>query len=282
MKSSERRKYSASFIRTQRAFERKYVPLVFAALRSQIDAFVSAMRQRGTESALSVIDKVLLNEGVAEVLQDLYIDAGLYYGNRTFREIDRSTKTVKKEKANFGYNEIWSQDIIDYLKRNLLHRAVLPITETTRQQILQVLERAQREQWSAGFDRIASELESEDLLLWRALRIVRTELAHAAAIGQQSAKDSSPYETVDEWIAANDHRTRHGHRRMDGETVISGQKFQVPMFKGKIEIGTEMMSGPGDPTASGGNTINCRCSKAVVARRDERGQLIFKSVRQTA
>lgn len=282
MKQDERRKYSATHIRKLRTFERKYIPLVFAALRNQVMKFVSAMKERGVESALSVLDKVLLNEDIAEVLQKLYLDAGLFYANKSYAEIDRSTRRVVKERANFGYNEVWAEQIIAYLRQNLLHKSVLPITTTTRQQIMDVLNRAQLEGWASGFDRIASELESKDMLLWRALRIVRTELSHAMAVGQKQAKDTSPYETEDEWIAANDHRTRHSHRKMDGQKVITGQEFQVPMYKGKVEIGTEMMDGPGDPDASAGNVINCRCSKAVVARRDENGKLIMKSIRQTA
>jgi hypothetical protein len=88
--------------------------------------------------------------------------------------------------------------------------------------------------------------------------------------------DKIEYATTTEWIAANDHRTRHSHRRVDGDVIDPYQKFKVPVFRGDLQIGEELMEGPGDPKASAGNVINCRCTSAARIKYDERGEPIMR------
>ncbi len=135
---------------------------------------------------------------------------------------------------------------------------------------LEVLEEAQRGGW--GYDKIAHALQDPQLLLWRARMIARTETLFASDYGRKLADDKSEYETGKEWISANDHRTRHGHRDVDGEVVDQVASFAVPVYKKNVIIRTEMMTGPGDITASAENVINCRCTAALVPLRDESGK----------
>jgi uncharacterized protein with gpF-like domain len=106
--------------------------------------------------------------------------------------------------------------------------------------------------------------------------IVRTESQKAAFKGRQMAADKLEYATTTEWIAANDHRTRHSHRRVDGDVVEPGKKFKVPIYKGDQLVGYEEMIGPGDPKASKGNVINCRCTDAKRVVFDEKGEPVLK------
>jgi hypothetical protein len=107
---------------------------------------------------------------------------------------------------------------------------------------------------------------------------VRTENTLASFYGLKLAAEKSEYETGKEWISASDHRTRHGHRRVDGEVVDEEGRFAVGVYTKKgILLRTEMMFGPGDPEASAENVINCRCTTALVPMRDERGRLIPKT-----
>jgi uncharacterized protein with gpF-like domain len=252
---------------------------VFEALEWQVEQALPIIKAWGPEMAKGQIDMQVFNEKIEPVLNDLHVVAGLFFANKGLREINKAVRTRTKA-ASFGFNAEWAEDIIAYFKLHLLERAVYPVSQTTRDQILTVLEQGQREGW--GYDRIVDALRDPELLLWRARMIVRTETLIASDIGRKLAADKSDYETGKEWIAANDHRTRHSHRAVDGEVIAQDAKFAVSIYKGNLPIGVEMMTGPGDPNASAGNVINCRCTAALVPLRDENGKLIPKQQLVTA
>lgn len=279
MTAEQRREYSQQFAAQSKRIERKYLGDVFNALQWQVEQALPIIKARGPEMAKGQIDLQVFNEKIEPVLQDLNVTAGVFFANKGLREIKKAVR-LKTKAASFGFNEEWAEDIIAYFKLHLLEKAILPISATTRDQILAVLEEGQREGW--GYDRIADALRDPEMLLWRARMIVRTETLIASDYGRKLAADKSDYETGKEWIAANDHRTRHSHRAVDGEVVAQDAKFAVSIYKGNLPIGVEMMTGPGDPTASAGNVINCRCTAALVPIRDKNGKLIPKQQLQTA
>lgn len=273
MNQAQRREYSAKYAAQSKRIERKFMGKVFDALEWQVEQALPIIKSRGPEMAKGQIDMLVLNEKIEPVLTDLHVVAGLFFANKGLREINKAVR-MRTKAASFGFNEQWAEDIIAYFKVHLLDKAVYPISQTTRDQILAVLEQGQREGW--GYERIADALRDPEMLLWRARMIVRTETLFASDIGRKLAADKSDYETGKEWIAANDHRTRHSHRAVDGEVVAQDAKFAVSIYKGNLPVGVEMMTGPGDPTASAGNVINCRCTAALVPLRDEGGKLIPK------
>lgn len=278
MTPQQRREYSQLFAAQSKRIERKFMGRVFDALEYQVEQALPIIKAKGPEMAKGLIDLQVFNEKIEPVLTDLHVIAGLFFSNKGLREINKAVRMQTKA-ASFGFSAEWAEDIIAYFKLHLLDKAVWPISQTTRDQILAVLEQGQREGW--GYERIADALRDPEMLLWRARMIVRTETLFASDIGRKLAADKSDYETGKEWIAANDHRTRHSHRIVDGQLVDQEGKFAVPVYKGKIQIGVEMMNGPGDITASAGNVINCRCTAALVPVRDERGRLIPKQQLQT-
>lgn len=60
-----------------------------------------------------------------------------------------------------------------------------------------------------------------------------------------------------EWIATNDARTRDWHNELDGVVESVEEPFENAI--GKIMF-------PGDPSASGANVYNCRCSMSAVVK----------------
>jgi hypothetical protein len=275
MNKEQRQAYSEKSVRKQKFFEKRYLKQVFNALHSDLLRVSKVVREKGTDEARRELDKLIVNEDIQTVLMRIYVDAGVYQANKVLREINASTKNV--ETKGFGFNDEWINAIIQFLRQNLL-RLVAGITETTKKQIIDILEEGQKGGW--GIDKIANELESPELTLKRARLIVRTELVKAYNKGHELGKDKSKWETEDTWIAAHDARTRHSHREVDGEVIGTGGKFKVPLYKkiGKvdIQIGWDLMTGPGDPNAHIENLANCRCSKVTRARRDEKGRLIPK------
>jgi uncharacterized protein with gpF-like domain len=252
-------------------FERRYTPAVYKALQSQIKEYTVVLKNDGIEAAKRKLNDIDINWKIAPVIKDMYKTVGVFYANQEYGQLRQQLKDKKK---GFGFNAEFVAELIRYFTLDLLNKAVLPISATTREQVRQVLEQATNEGW--GVDQTVRALQSSDLTLWRARMIVRTETQKAAFKGRKMGADKIEYATTTEWIAANDHRTRHSHRRVDGDVVDPYQKFKVPVFKGDLQIGEETMEGPGDPKASAGNVINCRCTSAARIKYDERGEPILK------
>lgn len=256
--------------------ERPFIKRIYEALQSQIKHFTAALREQGIDQARHNIEKILINDSLIEPLRDLFKTFGAYSIRQTQASINKSARFKPTEKKAFGIDPVLLAAIIDYLKRYLLIKVVIPITETTRKQILDALINGTEQGW--GADKIAMELESAELTRARALMIVRTESLKALFLGSQSAVTESRWQTETEWIAANDHRTRHSHRDVDGNKIDEGKRFAVPIYRKGFIIGYDFMLGPGDPVATAGNVINCRCSKVTIAKRDDKGRLIPKKV----
>jgi len=271
MNKKQRQLYSQRDQRRKKLFEKKYVKQVNAALKQQLTEAATILRASGVDGLKLKLANLIFIQDLATVILDLWQEVGVYYGNKTLRDINTS---IREEKAGFGLNDKWIRDILEYFARFLLAKAVLPISETTKQQILSIITKGEQEGW--GIDQMVYELENSDITLGRARLIVRTELVMAQNYGQQLAKKESIYELQEEWISADDLRTRKSHQEVDGMVINEGGRFRVPRYKGRKLVGYDMMNGPGDPTAHAENICNCRCTKSITAKRDKKGNLIRK------
>lgn len=287
--------YSAKHIRRMKIFERQHLKTIFLALQAQIKPVVSILRSKGVEAAINSLDTVEINSHLSGPIKDTYKDVGLYFANKTIHDINQSAKNAQYQlgvdakgalaygayetKSGFGFNAEFLLEILNYFAQYLLNLAVLPISETTRQQILSILTQGQQQRW--GVDKMANLLESDEFTLWRARLIVRTESNKAMNYGQRLGESKSEFESEKIWIAANDHRTRDSHRKVDDVAIDFKDRFHVPIYQqqGKIQLqlGIDLMTGPGDLHASAGNICNCRCTLAFRAKRDANGRLIRKA-----
>lgn len=177
-------------------------------------------------------------------------------------EVDQNKGTINLKYQTFGYNEEWVRMILAYFQRHLLEKAVIGVSNTTRERILRILNLATTEGWSN--DQIIKELSDLTEIRNRARMIVRTETVRAANYGVLLGADKYEYEVEKEWIAVNDNRTRHSHANVDGQKRETDEKFANGLLF------------PGDPNAPANEVCNCRCSMAMVAKRDSRGRLIPK------
>jgi hypothetical protein len=271
-----RQEYAERYAAQSNRIIRLYLGDIFESLEWQADQSMRIIKDKGPAMAIGEISMMALNEKMVNTLEKLYINSGVFFANKGLREINAQAKKLNTKGANFGFSAEWMERIIAYFRDNVIYKAVSPITISYRNLILRVLEQASRENW--GIDKIAAEIADPKMLLWRARMIARTENQLASNIGLKLAAEKSEYETGKEWIAANDHRTRHGHRRVDGNIVEEDGKFAVGVYtKRGVLLRTELMDGPGDHEASAANVINCRCTRALVPMRDERGRLIPKT-----
>ena len=231
-----------------------YAPKVYAALLSQVRDAVAVVKARGTRAAQGNVHGSILNTEIGDVITSLYTDA--------------ATWALKKYKPNikaFGINEDLIAQILAYFHRFLLEKVILPISNTTRDRIEEVLKDAVSEGWTV--DQTVKELEDTDILRSRAMTIVRTEAVRAMNFSQLAAADTEDVEMDKQWIAIEDNRVRksHSHAGVDGQRVAIDEPFSNGLMF------------PGDPEGSAKETINCRCTLGYFARRDNEGNLIPKT-----
>jgi uncharacterized protein with gpF-like domain len=251
------RRYEAIRKRYENAFKAP----VKRALKTQISSFTSVLRAQGPNAVASV---VIIDGDLAKVIQTLYTQTGLAGANETLSYLRSLPKTQAKRRT-FGFNQEWTDQIVKYFEINLFNKVVLPISQTTREYILQVISKGAAEGWS--IDEMVQQIEREDYLDGRVQRILRTEINRAINFGNTLAEPKFEYKTQKEWSAVHDNRTRHPHLAADGQRV---------MIDGKFVVGGELLDFPGDPKGSPENTINCRCVTLIMAQRDDKGRLIPK------
>lgn len=244
-----------------------------AAIRAYVTVFTRLMKDKGTQAAITARYD---NSRIAKVIKSVYEKVGMFYARLTTREINGSIEQKAvgiqnddaTEQKGFGINAELDERILQALTQSIF-RDVNSISESIKQQLINIIDRGLKEGW--GVDRMLQEIADADIPTWRSRMIIRTELTKAMNAGQQAARDESEFETVETWISTHDSRTRHSHTLIDGYKIKRGEKFPVRKRKG----GFDMMTGPGDPTASAENVVQCRCTKVTRALR-ENGRLVRK------
>jgi hypothetical protein len=245
----------------RKRYEKAFYAPLSRVMKEQISSFTKVMIEQGVGAVHSA---VLVDADLAKVIQTMYTTTGVANANLTLRYL-RQLPKIQKKRGSFGFNLEWTRQILEYFQLNLFNKVVLPISETTREHILDVISRGTIQGWS--IEEMVTEIERKDYLDGRVRRILRTELNRAINYGSMIGEQKFEYQTQKKWVAVHDHRTRHPHLAADGQTV---------MIDGSFLVGGEVMQFPGDPDASAANVINCRCHTEMVAVRDANGRLVPK------
>ena len=256
---------------------------VYMALRKQYIRVINNVKAGGVQYAINQLHFELFNKEIGKAVERIYLQAGLFMANRTLSTLKKNTlregsrpekgadtlsSSLSYKYQTFGFNEEWVNEILNYFRRHLLEKAVVGVSNTTRERILNILSKATEEGWSN--DRIVKELSDLTEIRGRARMITRTETVRAANYGTLIGADKYEYEVQKEWVAVMDNRVRHSHAGNDGQ---------------KIEVDEQFSNGllfPGDPNGPAEETVNCRCSLVIVAKRDRNGRLIPKRQTQAA
>jgi uncharacterized protein with gpF-like domain len=186
-------------------------------------------------------------------------------------------KRAINRKAEEPFNRLeWM--VNEYFRKELLSKAVVPITNTTRKQIEMVMAQAAVEGW--GVDKTVRALKNSDITKNRAELIVRTESTKAANAGKMLGAADMGVAVEKQWVSATDIRTRriprdqYDHLHMNGKRVPFDAGFIVPSTRS-----IDLMLYPGDPSGAAGNVCNCRCTVVFIPIRDAVGQVV--PLRQT-
>jgi len=218
-------------------------------------SYANMVEDKGIAYARAHIDIDFLNKLIGPVIKELYI--------YTAKQQRRFIRPVLREEKAFGL-DWFIEKINQYFNDWLLSKVVLPISQTTIKFVQETLDKAIAEGWSV--QETVNALKDTELAKQRARTIVRTESVSAMNYATITQGQSEEFETTKEWVAIEDGRTRrsHSHAGVDGE---------------KIDINGRFSNGlrfPGDKEGSAKEVINCRCTLAIRAKRDQNGKIIFK------
>lgn len=281
----------------QRKYESKYFPKVKAIIKAEIDHVAGIVQREGIQEAMNYVHQHVHSKGLPVVIESLYQEVGLRFARRQYilsRQQDRNKKKPQKmlsgvlkseisdmglslQLKGFGFNAEWVQFIKDFLYRFLLEKITFQVAESTRNILLTVLNNAIAGGW--GITKTVAALDDLPLSATQAAKIVRTEITRAANTGVFAAGSTYEFEQQKTWISALDTRTRgnpitgqsdHSNHWSLHNTTIDYEEYFIDPRNG------DRLRYPGDPNASAGSTINCRCNLALVSKVDENGRLVPK------
>lgn len=252
-------------------FELLFFNRIKKTIQSRVDGFTSVVKDSGFDAAKSWVENKLTNPELTTEIVRLHQTVGVKNAELQYRDL-KQQETQKR--ASFGLNEEWIRFIINYLTGNLTAKITFTVSETLKNHLLLILNKAVSEGW--GIDKTVSFLKKDDFSEFQAARIARTEVNRASNAGTLAAGNSYQYEMTKEWIAVQDNRTRgvdpkdHASHIKLNETKIDFEDVFIDSRNG------DRLQGPGDPKASAASTINCRCQLGLSPKRDANGRLIPK------
>lgn len=263
-----RRQYRAVWLRLHKRYERRGLTIFRKGLRQAIQIPYSELNDFNYR--INIIQGV---QSLYPTYVNLYENTGVRHGKKVGREIN---KEIAQEK-NFdptAFEGSYRNFISNWLINNAGTRII-----SVREELIEYLIKFIADKLEEGADirTISRQLEkhilSRGFYRWQIERIVRTETTAAANWGAIQAGESSRVLWEKVWISSNDARTRRrpesqfDHFDMDGITTDKGEPFNV---------NGDFIQYPGDPKGNPSNIINCRCTVAVRAKRDENGKIIFR------
>lgn len=242
--------------RAREAHERRLIPRVrrrFAQLGAQLTA---AVRQAGSAQAavLAAERRAQDTAPAIDMLEAIYRQAV-----PAFAEAARAgVRAMKQDEEEID----WQERVRRFLMTEGAEM-VSAITDTTREQVRQVLLEGMREGF--GVEKMARRLEEEweDVARVRSRRIVRTEMIAASNYGSlegaKATAEAAGLALKKEWIATPDDRTRDTHLGANGQQVAMNERFTVGGYGARY---------PGDPALPADERVQCRCAVAFVRAND--------------
>lgn len=261
-----RRQYRAAWLRQHKRYERKGLQIFRKGLRESINIDYDNLNDFNFR--LSIIQGV---QSLYPIYINLYESIGVQHGKKVGRAIN---KEIQKNFDPTAFEGGYRNFISNWLINNAGTRII-----SVRDELIEYIIKFIADKMEEGTDMrtISRELQkhilSRGFYRWQIERIVRTETTAAANWGAIQAGESSRVFWEKIWISSRDGRTRRrpdsqfDHFEMDGIATDKGDPFNV---------NGDLIQYPGDPKGNPSNTINCRCTVAVRAKRDENGKIIFR------
>ena len=275
MNVMQRNEYWSKVERMRLLLDKKYSSLFYEAIDSDLKKFARDVEQLGPQAAMSRLGSLAWSEGVMNVMNQLYREAAVMFGNASYRAVGQMTR---KATDPFGLDSTFIEEILTFLTTYGFWLVSL-MTQTTKKRlsalVIFLIGEGKTKEEIAQAIRDDKQLEE---LKRRGVMIARTETMRSSNYIITQAANKHTFEVDKIWVSKRDGRTRRipkdqfDHWDMDGQRRAYNEPF-ISTDKFGRTIVADM---PGDPKTPRGFTINCRCTVAFVPRRDDKGNIINK------
>ena len=268
-----RDKYRKSWLRAHKSYERLFYRMLRKYFKSEAKKIPFDLLT--IDNYKKTIDVSIKQRGLFKAYYDAYLQIGLIHGKRIGKGINRDMKAFN----GVLFESEFQRTLYNWILENVGSRII-----SVRQEYVEYIQSIifQGIKDGNGFSQMATELEklinSRSFYRWQAFRIARTETTAAANRAALVAGSSSGVVLEKIWISALDNRTRtipkdrFDHRVMNGVKVGQNEYFNV---QGELlEYPAAPIKKDGTPS-SAGNVIQCRCTTALIPKRDSNGRLMF-------
>lgn len=245
----------------QRRYERRYEKQIYTALKKQLQPYLDAIKQApGNINQFDLISPAPL----ADVLENLYVTAGVAYADAMYSAIQPPSKATK-EQLRAGWRDFMRRFAVTNLTGLLLD-----INTTSKNVIERIVTIGLQD--GKGIPEIARSIEQSVTSIFtnRSKLIARTEMVKATNMAAMESSRTSDFMYEKKWVPATDNRTREDHIAMVNKPYIP---FDQPFIVGGYE-----MDRPGDSSlgAPASQICNCRCKVVFRIMRDIDGLPIRK------
>lgn len=259
--------YRKKWLRSHKAYERR----MFLAFRRSIITSASRIDWDSIEeyNYKLLIDVNINDEAILEAYIDSYLKIGLIHGKKVLRDIKTQTKSFNEADFSLNYRESLSSFL-----RESLGLKISTVRSSLVKYLIAEIDKGMKE--GLTIREIAKNMQklvnSRSFYRWQALRIARTETTAAANYGAIMAGDTTGIPLDKVWISATDNRVRRKPKSVYDHAELNGNKIaKDELFN---DSGSKLRF-PGDPKGHAGSVINCRCTVALIPRRDANGDIIF-------
>ena len=203
-----------------------------------------------------------------DTYESIYSKVGLTHGKRVGRDINMQLKLFTLD----DFTTTFLNDILIWLRGEGGARITL-VEHTFIDDITNII--AQGLEDGESMRNVAKELQElvnrPDFYRWQAMRIARTETTAAANRAALVAGEVSGFIMQKIWISKIDKRTR---RKPPSEFDHVDMNLVRVGLNEKFNVNGDLLDYPGDPSGEASDVINCRCTVALVPKRDQDGNLI--------
>ena len=250
----ERRAQDRITQRISRRFERRMRSELTQAIRDAADAHESG---RSIDAAVAAH-----NDNVERLLRAMWEASFTEIGERVLSQLDSEERGLSWIGERKQLPEPIQRALSSFIGR-WGARKVTQITSATQSWIRSAIERGVEDGLSVPDIGGLIRSRATQIAAWRANTIARTETHSAAQNGSLQVALDSGKVRMKRWVPVQDGRTRNpDNSDFDHANPDRGE---VPVNEPFIISGEELMH-PGDPSASPGNTINCRCAMVYRTR----------------